>query len=152
MPSRVFNWVAAVIAIWLFADRDPWAQRQSQQPGPFIVAVAMGNTLLPVARYNGSRWANTWPPPADRDTPVPALNEIPTAWLAQRVPIGWTVWESDGRQMNVRVTGTIRDPGCSSAVKLTFDGVHVENGVALSTARRVAPVLGLDHAGHSAAW
>jgi hypothetical protein len=143
--SRQLAWIAVVtLATLPFAGCKLAAARQVSPSGPFIVAVADGTTLLPVARFTGSRWVNTWPAPGDRDDPVPALADIPTAWLGQQVPSAWTLSTADGRRWPLRVVGTTRERGgCSAAVKLTLEGAQVPEGVALDTDRLVTPVAAL---------
>jgi hypothetical protein len=139
--SRRLAWVAVTLATLPFAGCKLTAARQVSPSGPFIVAVADGTTLLPVARFTGSRWVNTWPPPGDEDDPVPALADIPTAWLGQPVPRAWTLSTGDGRRLPLRVVGTSRERGaCRAAVKLTLEGARVPEGVALNTDQVVTPI------------
>lgn len=76
--------------------------------------------LLPVGRFNGREWVNTWPKPIDEDTPftVPPLERIPHAWLGGPVPRVWTVWTPDGRTRRVRITGVARSNGCVAPIVL----------------------------------
>jgi hypothetical protein len=101
----------------------------------FVVAVDEGGTLLPVARYEAGRWLNTWPEPDEDSKPVPALADVPPAWLGRPVPSEWTLWPTGGGQTRVTITGTARSGGCVVSPKLTlperrfppdgaFDQVH----------------------------
>jgi hypothetical protein len=52
----------------------------AQAHGPLIVAyLESTGELVPIARYDGARWLNTWPEPIDRDAPLPvrSVAEIP---------------------------------------------------------------------------
>jgi hypothetical protein len=99
------------------------------------VAVDEGGTLLPVARYATGRWLNTWPEPEEDSKPVPALADVPRAWLGRAVPSTWTLWPTGGGPTRVTITGIERSGGCVVSPKLTlperrfppesaFDQVH----------------------------
>jgi hypothetical protein len=99
------------------------------------VAVDEGETLLPLARYSAGRWLNTWPEPEEDSKPVPALADVPRAWLGRPVPSEWTLWPTGGGTTRVQITGTARTGGCVVSPKLTlperrfppagaFDQVH----------------------------
>ena len=94
-----------------------------QTEAPLIVAyIADAGELVPVARFDGKTWRNTWPEPIELDAPLPVreLREIPLAWLGQRVPLTWTTWpRPTGSSQTVRVTGVDRDGACVQAITLT---------------------------------
>ena len=52
---------------------------------PFVLAAAdfMGGLKI-VGRFDGSKWLNSWPEPAESDVPVPLLSQVPESWLGQR--------------------------------------------------------------------
>jgi hypothetical protein len=90
---------------------------------------------LPVARYAAGRWLNTWPEPDEDSKPVPALADVPRAWLGRAVPSEWTLWAIGGGATRVNIAGTVRSGGCVVSPKLTlperryppegaFDQVH----------------------------
>ena len=89
---------------------------------PLIVAYMVSDgELVPVARYDGTRWRNTWPEPIDSEAPLPVrtIREIPRAWLGQPVPMRWTAWsQATGKQQRVTVTGVDRDGSCGEAITL----------------------------------
>jgi len=125
---------AIVILGCLIAGRLSFAQTPAQ-PASFAVAVHENETLLPLARYEQGRWLNTWPEPDEDSKPVPALKDIPVAWLGRPIPSEWTLWLVGGGTSPVRVTGTDRSGGCVVSPKLTlsetrfppegsFDQVH----------------------------
>jgi hypothetical protein len=54
-----------------------------QAQTPLIVAyMASDGELVPIARYDGTGWQNTWPEPIPDDAPLPVhtIGEIPRAW------------------------------------------------------------------------
>ena len=143
--SREAAWATLVTLAML-----PWASASSatapQTPtsAPFAVAAVVRGTLVPVARFTGLEWVNSWPEPDESKTPAPALDDIPTAWLGRPVSREWTVTTSDGRQTHVHVVGTTRaDTGCTTQVQLTIDGDQALEGVAVDTGQLVAPVPAL---------
>ena len=88
---------------------------------PLIVAyIASDGELVPVARYDGTSWRNTWPEPIEDDAPLPVrtVGAIPMAWLGQPVPLTWTAWSQTGQQRHVTVTGVDRDGACVQAITL----------------------------------
>jgi hypothetical protein len=88
---------------------------------PLIVAyIASDGELVPVARYDGTTWRNTWPEPIEDDAPLPVrtVGEIPRAWLGQPVPLTWTTWSQTGHQRHVTVTGVDREGACVQAITL----------------------------------
>ncbi len=110
-----------------------------------IVAASRPVGLLPIARFTGSTWINTWPQPEDDGVPVPDLSDIPTSWLGQAAPREWTLWGRDGATSNLRVAGTAREKGCSGSILLTSDhSPELQEGVAVNTDQPVEPVLALN--------
>lgn len=89
----------------------------------FVVAVDEGASLLPIARYDGHGWVNTWPQPEDIDAPVPALARVPTSWLARNVPLDWMVWFSTGGSSGVHVVGLERSGGCLASPTLKIESI-----------------------------
>ena len=76
---------------------------------------------MPVARYDGAGWRNTWPEPISDRAPLPvrAVGEIPRGWLGRPVPLTWMAWsQSTGKQQRVTVTGVDRDGSCVEAITL----------------------------------
>jgi hypothetical protein len=94
-----------------------------QAQTPLIVAfIADDGELVPVARYDGTGWRNTWPEPIRDNAPLPVrtIGEIPEAWLGQPVPLTWMAWsKATGKQQRVTVTGVDRDGPCVQAITLT---------------------------------
>jgi len=115
-----------VLALMLavVGSRPSVAAGQAPPAAPFMVAAAIpGETgayaLVPIARFTGSAWVNTWPRPEDGGTPIPSLANIPTSWLGKPVPTTWTLRVGLGVSTKVSVVGTTRSPvGCSSPVAL----------------------------------
>jgi hypothetical protein len=72
------------------------ASSSSQTEAPLIVAymTSSDGELVPVARFDGTNWRNSWPEPIHNDVPLPVrtVKEIPRAWLGQPVPLTWMVW------------------------------------------------------------
>ena len=93
-----------------------------QARAPLIVAyMTSDGELVPIARYDGTAWSNTWPEPIEHDAPLPVrtVGEIPRAWLGQPVPSTWSAWsEATGKQQPVTVTGVDRDGSCVQAITL----------------------------------
>ena len=111
-----------------------------------VLAVVTYSHLLPIARLSADGWVDTWPGSEEEEVPVPALNDIPTAWLGRRVPTEWTVWFTAGGSTRVLINGTQRYGGCQSPPALTmtrpqavpsgaFDDIHL--GIATNTAQIV---------------
>jgi hypothetical protein len=94
----------------------------AQAQAPLIVAyVVSDGELVPIARYDGGAWRNTWPELIEHDAPLPvrAVDEIPRAWLGQPVPLTWTAWSpATGKQQRLAVTGVDRDGSCFQAITL----------------------------------
>jgi hypothetical protein len=111
-----------------------------------IVAVSRPVGLLPIARFTGSTWINTWAQPEDDGVPVPGLSDIPTSWLGQAAPRDWTLWGGDGATSKIRVAGTARERGCSGSIVLTPDhSSELPEGVAVNTEQPVEPVVTLNN-------
>lgn len=93
-----------------------------QAQAPLIVAyIASDGELVPIARYDGTGWRNTWPEPIRHDAPLPVrtIGEIPRAWLGQPVPLTWMAWsQATGKQQRVTVTGVDREGSCVQAITL----------------------------------
>jgi hypothetical protein len=64
-------------------------------------------TIIPFARYDGTRWSNTWPGPVEpTDSKPPSLTQIPSEWLGgQSLPTGWRLWLPGGTKHAIRVLG-----------------------------------------------
>lgn len=135
----------------MIAARPAGAQAPTA-PAAFVVAVSEGETLLPLARFEGGRWLNTWPEPEEDSKPVPALADVPAGWLGRPVPIDWTLWFTGGGTVPVQIARTARSGGCVVSPKLTlrnpqeppngaFDVVHpglaTTDGAAVGTVHLV---------------
>jgi len=110
------------VALVLGALLSAGAALAAQAQGPLIVAYMESNgELVPVARYDGARWRNTWPEPIDRDAPLPvrSVASIPGTWLGQPVPLTWTTWSEATGSHRVRVTGVDREGACVESITLT---------------------------------
>jgi hypothetical protein len=122
----------------------------TEAQAPLIVAyITQDNELVPVARYDGMNWPNTWPEPIEHHAPLPvhSLETIPNAWLGQPVPRTWTTWSpSTGQQRRVRVTGVDRDGSCVEAITLaTSPNPQLElDGVAFNRPTTVNAILQLE--------
>jgi hypothetical protein len=142
-----------VLTLTVLAEGAGAVQSGSEWP-PYVVAVYDGTTLLPVARYEGGRWLNTWPEPEDDSVPVPSLDQVPKQWLGRPVPTEWTLWFTTGGSAPLTVTGTERSGGCVVSPKLSiqhapeeprdlFDIVHPGVGttdrVPVEALRRMRP-------------
>ena len=97
-----------------------WPHRRNR---PLTVAyLTSDGELVPVARYDGARWLNTWPAPIANDDPLPGrtINEIPLTWLGGCVPLNWTAWlEGTAKQHRIAVTGVDRDGSCFESITLS---------------------------------
>jgi hypothetical protein len=145
------RWVPVALLGCLLVSRASGAQ-PPDAPARFAVAVSEGydgKVLLPIARYEAGRWLNTWPEPESDDTPVPALPDVPTAWLGRPVPAEWTLWFTGGGSTRLQIVGTERSGGCVVSPKLTvgdalapregsYDEVHP--GLATTDGAPVEPV------------
>jgi len=105
---------------------------------PFVITDARGGRLLPIARFDGQRWLNTWPVPAEDPVTVPSLNDVPASWLGGPVPRRWTVWPLDGHPASVSAVRTFRDTGgCARPIYLEYDkSVGSPDGLAINTDER----------------
>lgn len=136
--------------LWLeFQPDAPAPKVAAAAPASFAVAVTEGDTLLPIARYDAGRWLNTWPEPEEDSKEVPALADVPAAWLGGPVPAEWTLWFAVGGSTRVRIAGTERSGGCVVSPKLkvqdppeppagSFDTIHA--GLATTDGGAVAAV------------
>lgn len=115
------NW-ATIVALGTLLTAAAAASPAAQTEAPLIVAyITSDGELVPVARFDGTSWRNTWPEPIPDDVPLPVreLREIPRAWLGQSVPLTWTTWSpATGSQHRVRITGVDRDGSCVQAITL----------------------------------
>jgi hypothetical protein len=110
-----------------------------------IVAASRPVGLLPIARFTGSTWINTWPQPEEEGVPVPGLSDIPIGWLGQAAPRDWRLWGRDGATSKMRIAGTARERGCSGSIVLTPDqNPELPEGLAVNTDQPVEPVLALN--------
>ena len=122
------------------------AMPAGQTEPPLIVAyIADAGELVPVARFDGKTWRNTWPEPIELDAPLPVreLREIPLAWLGQPVPLTWTTWpRPTGSPQTVRVTGVDRDGACVQAITLTTSPRNMPaEGLAFSRPTTVTAII-----------
>jgi hypothetical protein len=105
---------------------------------------------VPIARFDGTVWRNTWPEPIQRDAPLPVrtVGEIPRAWLGRPVPLTWTAWsEATGKQQRVTVTGVDRDGACVEAITLAtaFKPDPRSDGLAFDRPTTVSAIVQLEH-------
>jgi hypothetical protein len=123
------------------------ASAAGQAHAPLVVAyMTSDGELVPIARYNGTVWRNTWPEPIENGAPLPVrtVSEIPTGWLGQRVPLSWTAWSlATGKQQRVSVTGVDRDGSCVEAITLTtnFKPNPASDGLAFSRPTMVDAIV-----------
>jgi len=128
----------------------------AQAEEPLSVAyMASDGELVPVARYDGTGWRNTWPEPIERDAPLPVrtVSEIPRAWLGQPVPLTWMAWsEATGKHQRVTVTGVDRDGACVEAITLatSFRPDPPSDGLAFDRPTTVDAILQLEQS--SSEW
>jgi len=121
-----------------------------QTQDPLMVAyMTYGGELVPIARFDGTAWRNTWPAPIDRDAPLPVrtVSDIPRAWLGQPVPLTWTVWSQATRQQQrVTVTGVDREGSCVEAITLatSFHPNPQSDGLAFNRPTRVDAIVALE--------
>lgn len=112
----------AVVILGTLLSAAAAAAFAGQARAPLIVAyVVSDGELVPIARYDGTAWRNTWPDLIERDTPLPVrtIDDIPRSWLGQPVPLTWTAWsESTAKPQRVTVTGVDRDGSCFEAITL----------------------------------
>ena len=121
-----------------------------QPQAPLIVAYMTSDAeLVPVARYDGRTWLNTWPEPIEHDAPLPVrtVAEIPRAWLGQPVPSWWTAWSpTTGKQQRITVTGVDRDGSCVQAITLAASTPDAPSeGLAFNRPTRVDAIIESQH-------
>jgi hypothetical protein len=120
MEEAMSRAVVVIVGALVSAAAAAALPRQAQTP--LIVAyMTSDGELVPVARYDGTGWRNTWPEPIPDDAPLPvsAVSEIPRGWLGQPVPLTWIAWsQSTRKQQRVTVTGVGRDGSCVEAITL----------------------------------
>ena len=104
-------------------------QAQAGKTPMAIAIVGDDNHLLPVARFAGTEWVNTWPQPEDSDASVPPLSKVPEQWLGGRVPRQWTARLTSGALAPVLVTGIDRSGGCVVSPSLAIAPVTVPSGL-----------------------
>jgi hypothetical protein len=106
--------IIACLAGFLLVRAEASPRQQASQP--FVLAAAdFMSGLRIVGRYDGAKWVNTWPQPAESDVPVPPLAKVPEAWLGQPVPRNWTLWLFEGTKMPVTIDATRRGLGVGGA-------------------------------------
>jgi hypothetical protein len=120
-----------------------------QTVAPLIVSyIYSDGELVPVARFDGRIWRNTWPEPIPDDAPLPVrtLAEIPRAWLGGPVPLTWTAWSpTTGQHQRVRVTGIEREGSCVESITLATSPKQAPaDGLAFSRPTTVNPILELE--------
>ncbi len=113
---------AVVVIVGVLVSAAAAAALPGQAQAPLIVAyMTSDGELVPIARYDGTGWRNTWPEPIPDGAPLPvrAVSEIPRGWLGQPVPLIWMAWsQSTRKQQRVTVTGVDRDGSCVEAITL----------------------------------
>jgi hypothetical protein len=113
---------AVVVVVGVLVSAAAAAALSGQAQAPLIVAyMTLDGELVPIARYDGTGWRNTWPEPIEHDTPLPVrtVEEIPTDWLGQPVPLTWTAWsKATEKQQRVTVTGVDRAGSCFQSITL----------------------------------
>ena len=120
-----------------------------QVQAPLIVAyVVSDRELVPIARYDGTAWQNTWPAPIEHDSPLPVrtVDAIPTAWLGQPVPLTWTAWSpATEKQQRVTVTGVDGDGSCFQAITLATSKPDLpSDGLAFNRPTTVDAIVDLE--------
>jgi hypothetical protein len=128
----------------------------------FIVGVLQENgAIIPFARYDGTRWLNTWPAPAEesKNSSPPSLTRIPPEWLGGEAPQTWRLWLPVGTTHTIRATGPryIKGP-CGENWGLNTDFPQVLNqrantcplraiGIVVSTNQLVLPMPPVSQSG-----
>jgi hypothetical protein len=141
---------AVVVIVGVLVSAAAAAALAGQVQAPLIVAyVVSDGELVPIARYDGTAWQNTWPAPIEHDTPLPVrtVDEIPTAWLGQPVPLTWTAWsQATEKQQRVTVTGVDRDGSCFQAITLatSFKPDPPSDGLAFNRPTTVDAIVDLE--------
>src|SRR5580704_13849468 len=89
--------IGALLALVVSAVRLPSTSVALAQAGDsFTIGVLRRDaTVVPFATYDGKRWENHWPQPAqDVDVPI-NLRSVPGRWWGQGGPLdAWQVWAS----------------------------------------------------------
>ena len=139
---------AILIVLGTLLSAAAGASAAGQTDAPLIVAyISSDGELVPVARFDGTNWRNTWPEPIPDDVllPVRELGEIPQAWLGQSVPLTWTTWSgAPGSPHRVRITGVDRDGACVQAITLTTSPTEARaEGLAFSRPTAVTAIIEL---------
>jgi hypothetical protein len=140
----------AVVMLGTLVSAAAAAGVAGQTQAPLIVAyMTSDGELVPIARYDGTRWRNTWPEPIHSNAPLPVrtVSEIPKGWLGQRVPLTWTAWsEATGKQQRVTVDGVGRAGSCVEAITLasSFKPDPPSNGLAFNRPTTVDAIVRLD--------
>jgi len=123
--------------------------------GKLIVGVLQeSGTIIPFARYDGTRWSNTWPGPIEpTHSKAPSLAQIPSEWLGgQSLPASWRLWLPGGTKHAIHVLGPdYIKSGCGENWGLRTDFPKALNadrvcsvpaiGVALSTDQELEPMI-----------
>jgi len=127
------------------------------QPAPdsFTIGVLRRDALIvPFATYDGKRWQNYWPPPAEHAEVPLSLRNVPKGWWgsvgAREV---WQVWMNDSSQRTIKVRQPDWAPTfCQKQVGLRTDyqpyvrppppgaSPYPKDGLAVSPPHPVEPV------------
>jgi hypothetical protein len=123
--------------------------------GKLVVGVLQeSGTIIPFARYDGTRWSNTWPAPVEPTDSKPlSLAQIPSEWLGgQNLPTDWRLWLPGGTKQAIHVLGPdYIKSGCGENWGLRTDFPKSLNssddncpvpaiGIALSTDQELQPM------------
>jgi hypothetical protein len=147
---------AVVIIVGVLLSAAAVASLAGQRQAPLVIAyVVSDGELVPIARYDGAAWQNTWPAPIAHDAPLPVrrVDEIPTAWLGQPVPLMWTAWsQATEKQQRVTVTGVDRDGSCFQAITLdtSFKSDLLSDGLAFNRPTTVDAIVDVEQ--RSSGW
>lgn len=118
------------------------ASGQQARSSPLIVAyMTPDGALIPVARFDGSAWRNTWPEPIPDSAPLPvrSVGDVPREWLGQPVPLTWHAWSLATQQTRpATVTGLDRDGACVQAITLATSFKPDPRSEGLATSRPAA--------------
>jgi hypothetical protein len=99
----------------------------AQSPAtPFVVAVGgTSDAIIPFAAFDGRRWRQIWPEPANADAdPIPVERLPATWWGRSTFQSTWESIEPNGRRQPVQITGTAASnigSGCANNLGLTTD-------------------------------
>ena len=146
---RRFIPVIAILGNLVSAAAAPALGGRQPQPPLIVAYMTSGGELVPIARYDGRVWRNTWPEPIPDDAPLPVrtVSGIPTSWLDQRVPSRWTAWSAATRkQQPVTVMGVDRDGSCVEAITLatSFKPDRRSDGLAFNRPTTVDAIIALE--------